>query len=207
MDEQDRYWPQTSDSAKSSAATKQHVATSQARPGQAQDRPSWISAQADQIFGAYRRDQFADPDSFVLQLCMVLERYSDAIVREVASPLTGIQRKVQFPPTIAEVVEFCDNEQARIERVKRYGDMRTHRADLRPKQHLANVLVRPGFEQYGKLVERAEKSPANQWKVDEEGRGIWVPLGWIDDLQKMPFKLYTAEQLEAIYNGGERAAE
>ena len=142
----------------------------------------------------------------MLQVGMVLERYPDAIISEVASPITGIQRKRKQPPNLADVVEACEAEAARLTKIQRYGDMFTHRRLPRPKQHLANVLVRPSFEQYARLVMRAEKSPPNEWKVDEEGRGLWVPLGWIDDLSKMEFKLYSAEQLEQIYSGA-RSAE
>jgi len=39
---------------------------------------------------------------------MVLERYDDAVIRAVTSPVTGIQRTCKFPPSIAEVVEFID---------------------------------------------------------------------------------------------------
>jgi len=39
---------------------------------------------------------------------MVLERYDDAVIRAVTSPITGIQRTAKFPPSIAEFVEFID---------------------------------------------------------------------------------------------------
>jgi hypothetical protein len=65
------------------------------------------------VFGSYRRDDFADPESFLVQLGVVLERYSDAVIETVTSPLTGIQRECKFPPSIAEFVEFCDDAQRR----------------------------------------------------------------------------------------------
>ena len=36
----------------------------------------------------------------------------------VIDPNTGIQVHCKFPPTLAEVKDFCDAEQARIERLK-----------------------------------------------------------------------------------------
>lgn len=65
------------------------------------------------VFGGYRRDDFANPDSFLLQLGMVLERYDDKIIETVTNPLSGIQRECKFPPSIAEFVEFCDEVRRR----------------------------------------------------------------------------------------------
>jgi hypothetical protein len=39
---------------------------------------------------------------------MVLERYDDAVIRAVTSPISGIQRTCKFPPSIAEFVEFIN---------------------------------------------------------------------------------------------------
>lgn len=38
----------------------------------------------------------------------MLERYDDAVIRAVTSPVTGIQRTCKFPPSIAEFVEFIN---------------------------------------------------------------------------------------------------
>ena len=77
------------------------------------NRSHWISRRAQMVFGSYRRDDFADPENFLLQLGMVLERYSDKVIETVTSPLSGIQRECKFPPSIAEFVEFCDEIQRR----------------------------------------------------------------------------------------------
>lgn len=60
------------------------------------------------IFSAYRRADFADPDGFVVQLGSVLENYPEWVVAEVSHPKTGIQRKIKFSPSIAEIVEGCE---------------------------------------------------------------------------------------------------
>src|SRR5262249_27055314 len=62
------------------------------------------------IFSAYRKDDFADPEGFIAQLGVILETYPDSVVRYVSSPLTGIQRRLKFPPSIAEVVQACDDQ-------------------------------------------------------------------------------------------------
>lgn len=65
------------------------------------------------IFSAYRRDDFADPDTFVLQLGIVLERYPDDVIGELSHPLSGIQRRLKKPPSIADIVEGCEDIMAR----------------------------------------------------------------------------------------------
>src|SRR5262245_26832987 len=105
-DDMDRYWMPPTASSINSGAKRQAVVTSQVHPGR--NRSNWIAQRARMVLGAYRKDDFADPDSFLLQLGMVLERYDDGTIEHATSPLTGIQRESKFPPTIAEMVEFCD---------------------------------------------------------------------------------------------------
>ena len=111
MDEQDRYWPQPTGSSSGSNNKGRQMITSPAPQGQ--NRSHWISRRAQMVFGSYRRDDFADPESFLVQLGMVLERYPDNVIEAVTGPLTGIQRECKFPPSIAEFVEFCDDAQRR----------------------------------------------------------------------------------------------
>jgi hypothetical protein len=100
--DRDRYWTQ---STGSSTRTPQ-TGTFRDHPGR--DRSDWIAHRARIVFGAYRHDDFADPELFIAQLGMILERYSDAIITEATSPLTGLQRACKFPPSINEAVQFCD---------------------------------------------------------------------------------------------------
>lgn len=106
MDAGDQYWRQPTNSLTNSAGLNPLAPTCQGPAGP--HRSTWIAALARQVLGSYRRDDFADPESFLLQLGMVLERYDDVVIREATSPITGIQRTCKFPPSIAEVVEFCD---------------------------------------------------------------------------------------------------
>jgi hypothetical protein len=72
------------------------------------------------LFGAYRADQYADPDGFMMQLGVVLEQYSDEIVVYVTDPRTGVQRGSVWPPSIAEVVRACNARNAEVQRSERY---------------------------------------------------------------------------------------
>lgn len=90
------------------------------------------------VFGSYRKDDFADPEGFLVQLGMVLERYSDKVIETVTNPLSGIQRECKFPPSIAEFVEFCDDAQRR--------STFTARWDAQKEKQLAE---REAFERQG----------------------------------------------------------
>jgi hypothetical protein len=70
--------------------------------------PGWLSIKLRMLFSSYRIDQYPDPDGFLAQAGIVLGEYDPQIVAIVTSPLTGIQRKLKYPPTIAELVEECD---------------------------------------------------------------------------------------------------
>jgi hypothetical protein len=104
----DHYLPLLTAPSISSEERRPPAATSPARKGR--NRSTWVGSKARMVFGAYRRDEFADPENFIVQLGMILERYDDQVIEHVTSPLTGIQRKCKFPPSIAEIVEACDAE-------------------------------------------------------------------------------------------------
>jgi hypothetical protein len=171
----------------------------------------WISAQARQIFGAYRRDDFADPEGFLLQLGMVLERYPDAVVRDVSSPITGIQRRSENPPTIAKVVAACDAEVARAARIARANAAGTvHREPRELGQNRANVFVPADNALYQAMVDKTRGADALDYRYDGERAGIWVALGWIDDdaasVARAP-RRFTSEDLAEMYKRHDAAGE
>ena len=148
----------------------------------APNRSAWISARCRQIVSAYRKDDFADADGFSVLLGTVLERYGDEIIDAVASPLGGIVRTCKFPPTIAEVVEWCDTEVERRKRIAELGALRLERREPRLRAtSFANVLVRCEAPQYPRMMKlAAEIGESREWRNDEQGRGIWVIRDWLD---------------------------
>jgi len=114
--EQDPFSMHSTGSANSSRPQARQAITSQDPAAQNRSklqRTEWIRHCAQTVLASYRRDDFADPDNYVIQLGMVIERYPDAIIKQATSPVTGIQRTCKFPPSIAEVVEFCNEMQRR----------------------------------------------------------------------------------------------
>lgn len=133
----------------------------------------------------------------------VLERYSDAVIRECCSPIAGIVRKSKWPPPIAEVVEFCDEEVQRTARLKRYSAMRFEQREARPidPQARANLLVLFDAPAYAQMAEWAKANPAES-RYDQ--RGVWVPLHIYTDRDESAkpvsgLKPYSAAELKALY--------
>src|SRR6266436_1572594 len=42
------------------------------------------------LFSAYRADQYADPDGFMVSMGMVLEQYPDDVIVYITDPRTGV---------------------------------------------------------------------------------------------------------------------
>jgi hypothetical protein len=141
-----------------------------------------ITHHARQIFSAYRKDEYADPDGFVMQLGAVLERYSDNVIATVCSPYTGIQRRLKTrPPNIGEVVEACDEEQERENRIIELSKTKLKLRGPRQPTERANVLLRKDALLYQAMCDKAAdpKTDPADWRWDEDGKGIWVSLGWL----------------------------
>jgi hypothetical protein len=181
MDEDDRYWTRPTGSSSSSADTKQHNVTFLGPVGR--NRSTWIAGQARLVFGSYRRDDFADPETFLMQLGRVLERYSDEVITEVTSPTSGVQRHCKFPPSIAEVVEACEAENARLLRIERYNSMGGIAArrppGFVPQKCWATLFVPIDAPQYRQLLERTRDGDPREWCYDATRPGIWVIPDWL----------------------------
>lgn len=167
-----------------------------------------ITRCAKMIFSAYRRDDFADPDSFVFQLGAVLEKYEDAVIQYVCDPRTGIQRRCKFPPSIAEVVEAAEAEATSIETRRRYlsipkPEMKRLPAPVdRTPGAWANELVHAQHPNYAALKKRTEAAGTDprDWKVDE--RGLHVSLTWLEGpaaVLKQPFHGLSDDDLRRMY--------
>lgn len=170
-DDTDRYWTHSTGSAKSSTPKGRSVtSTSQAQA--VQHRSDWITTCARQVLSSYRKDDFADPDGYAVQLAMVLERYDDKVIRAVTSPTEGIQRSCKFPPSIAEVVEFIEEHIRRASFAANYDARSRQQIEEReqferdqrePLEYRRAVVERVMADYKSKLV--PETKPQRQtWK-------------------------------------------
>lgn len=65
------------------------------------------------IVGVYRKSELNDPEVYTAILIALLLEYPHSIVTRVAHPVHGLQSRMKFLPTIAEVREACEQEQKR----------------------------------------------------------------------------------------------
>lgn len=75
------------------------------------------------LLSGYRRDEYADPELFVLQLGILLQAYPAEVVNHVTSHPHGLQFNQKFPPALAEVKEACDQRVAHLELVAKVGHL------------------------------------------------------------------------------------
>jgi hypothetical protein len=73
-----------------------------------------------------------------------------------------------------------------------------------PRRNVANLLVRSTHPDYRLYVAWSERADPRHWRWDEEGRGIWVGLGALDEIRsgpgaRDPWKALSAETLRAMY--------
>lgn len=137
--------------------------------------------------GAYSRDSYADPDSFVLQVGMILAQHAENVIVSVTDPLNphSIQRRhPRFPPNVGEFAEACEAEAVRLFKIAEAAHqpkMSLNREYVSPPNFpgsRANVFVHAGALQYEALVawSKTENADARDWR-DEKGRaGIHVSL-------------------------------
>jgi len=183
-DDQDQYWMRSTGSGKSSGKRVPAKITSPAAAGL--DRSNWIRKCAQLVLSSYRKDDFADPDIYAVQLAMVLERYDDKVIDAVTSPSTGIQRTCKFPPAIAEVVEFID------EHIRRAGFAANYDARSREQIHerlMFEADQREPLEYRRAVVERVmAEYKAQQTPETKPQRQTWQPLTVEALLAKYPPK-------------------
>lgn len=74
--------------------------------------PELAVARARLLVGCYRREDFADVDIASRAFVSVLARYPEDVVIKVTEPATGIPSKLKWPPSIAEVVDACNEAMA-----------------------------------------------------------------------------------------------
>ncbi len=64
-----------------------------------------------------------------MSLGLILEQYPDEVIKFVTDPRTGIQRRSKWPPSIAEIVEACDECATNIKRRERFTNWGKNNVD------------------------------------------------------------------------------
>jgi len=91
--------------------------------------PEFAVARTRLLIGCYRKADFADPEIAARAFVSVLARYPEDVVIKVTEPATGIPSKLKWPPSIAEVVEACNEAMAPLLREfdRKMVDYRHHK--------------------------------------------------------------------------------
>lgn len=123
------------------------------------------------LFSAYRKADYADVDGFMAQLGAVLSAYPKQVVVHVTSPLTGIQRRLKFPPTIAEIVEACEEV---------YVPIRRAMGREQARRDAARALPGPFRRRTAEEQERIDSQVAEV----RQKLGMPQPKTWIEPLKE-----------------------
>lgn len=83
----------------------------------------WVLGRVELLMSSYRKADYHDPMGFVATLAAILEEYDPEIVEYVTDPKTGIQRRLKWPPSPAEIVEACVAEISHRAKVAKYSSM------------------------------------------------------------------------------------
>lgn len=74
--------------------------------------PSFALRAAKQLVGSFPHARPPEPEIYAGALGATLAQYPLAVVQECVDPRGGLARKLRFPPTVADVVEWCDSRLA-----------------------------------------------------------------------------------------------
>lgn len=160
-----------------------------------QKRMAWIANHARLIYSAYRKDEFADPNSFLGQLGAVLERYPDWVIVQVCKSTSCIQLRYKTPPPMAAVAEACDAELARRDRVDNHARHVVNFERVpRPMPDRANIFVPSMNKLYAVAIEGIKEFAGVHHRYDARP-GVWISREVYD---KIKFRRVGADSVERI---------
>ncbi|MDE2020912.1 MAG: hypothetical protein KGJ13_11300 [Patescibacteria group bacterium] len=164
----------------SAAASRKHSAASSLS---SKDRRALIIKCQLAIFSAYRIDQFADPEGFKNSLGAIFEGFPDEVIIYVSDPRTGIQRREEWPPSIAKVIAACEAHQDFLQRARTAKPtLRLTKPYEKPKLDMGKVFVPIDHPSYAKLVESWKLQP---YKSPDGKEGVLAPAELLIDMGLM----------------------
>ena len=119
--------------------------------------PEIVRSQMKMLFSAFRLDQYPEPEGFMAQAALVLSNYEEDVVRYVTHPLTGLQARLKFPPTISEITEACS---ARVKALAQQAELEAWRERKRKSDEIKalggprhSAEERAGLMNYGQFLD------------------------------------------------------
>lgn len=126
--------------------------TNQSQPQPELCNSEWLAGRIALIFSAYRKDEWQDPEGFIAQLGLNLEQYPPEIVEYVTDPVTGIQTRSKWPPSLAEVVEACRAELEHRQKVAKFSSLPPPAERLPKPRFSATDSYEAMFAKHGRPV-------------------------------------------------------
>lgn len=127
--------------------------------------PETAVARATLLAGCYRKDDAADPETYVTALAAVLAEYSPDIVQRVTDPRSGLPSRVQWLPTVKEVRDECESIGGHRRRLAEMA-AREERQLRERREFEASKQAKPTFQQlrekYGENWGLQTASPENE---------------------------------------------
>jgi len=84
---------------------------------------NWLIGRIEMILSGYRKADYHNLEMFMAQASVNLMKFPQEIIEYVSAPETGIQTRLKWPPSLAEIVDACVAEQTWREKVARYSAM------------------------------------------------------------------------------------
>jgi hypothetical protein len=178
-----------------------------------------ITRQIKVLLSSYRRDDYADPDGFVAQVGVIMERYPERVILAATEPTysRSIQRRYQFPPNIKEVADALEEEaveQHRLAAAARQPKPISNWAYVPPRNDpgcRANLFVGEDLPQYAAVMEwaRGPLAEAQDWQIgSRDGKaGLWISLGvWETFSKRVPRSWKSPSEAEIRASLGRIAA-
>lgn len=75
---------------------------------------------AKQLVGCFPHARPPEPETYAAALGATLAQYPQAIVDECVDPRRGLARKLTFPPTVKDIVDWCDQRVRHFETLATY---------------------------------------------------------------------------------------
>lgn len=117
------------------------------------------------VMQAYRTPDLTNPAAFVDMAVGALEDMPSIVLAELASPKIGIVRESKFPPTIAEMVQWCEERLKKHRLIAETGSLQIERR--RRAQEVADHRMKEAAEKQKATEEWLASEPERQRKAKE----------------------------------------
>lgn len=115
---------------------------------------------ARRLAGSWPHARPPDPDGYAASLAGALAAYPLGVVQECCDPRTGLAQKREFPPTVAAIVEWCDQRVKQHRGAIKWGQMDAAaraQAELYTDEHRQTMLQRLKGLMHG-LFDKAQEA-------------------------------------------------